>query len=428
VIDLSENTTDSTFQINDVVLEIPPEQITIYRSAQVKQYKPLRTRGSAKVRSASSVTSIQVQTKFVGADDINFKLRALVAQFRLTPFCYVKNNFLSENLLGNQIKKNDEQEEETIALALENLSVSTVQGMPDTWNVMFSFTWFNYKPYSKKFRFKSSLFETTVANNLASPGLLGSTYTPFNDFYRVELEKLVPVSLQTSDLTFDLLEFKVFGSAPEESEPDPEISLEQLRDFENKFEDNAIQLISDISDIDSSATDDLFLIKNAESSLNLDLTKSRNLETLLQDLNNSVQLVKRNNPNKTDLINALTKQQNKLLKLAPTLINKQGWIKFPTVDNKDMTKVTKGQETKTANLYYRLKSFTTSGTDFDSGTVVTSISVNFNHKIVKIPMQGHANPTIQHLGSDDVSFNISISCLDEDSSIWQKDTTATYFC
>jgi hypothetical protein len=130
---------NSTFQINDVVLSIPPESITIDRAAQIKQYKPLRTKGAAKVRSPSSTVVINVQVPFVGLDDINLKLRPLVAQFLLTPFCFVENQYLRDTMLGTSSDAN-------MALALQNLSISTIDGQPDTWNVNFQFIWFNYKP------------------------------------------------------------------------------------------------------------------------------------------------------------------------------------------------------------------------------------------------------------------------------------------
>lgn len=182
------------FQINDIVLNVPPDNIRINRSATIRSYKPLRTRGSAKVRSPTSVIEIMFEVKFVGTEEINQKLLPLVAQLKLTPFCYVDNQFLRDNILGTDNQEN-------LALVLTNLSVSTVPNLPDTWNGVFSFVLFNYKPYVKEFKFKNDIFGSSWKNKRTTPGTFGIEYTAFSDFYALELSKLNPVFLLISART-----------------------------------------------------------------------------------------------------------------------------------------------------------------------------------------------------------------------------------
>jgi hypothetical protein len=250
---------DSLFQINDIVLDIAPENILIDRSAQLRSLKPLRTRGSALFRSPHSVINIVAQCKFVGTDQINQQLRPLIAQFRLTPFCYVDNQFLRDSVLGN------EENRTAIMLALQNLTVSTAQNLPDTWNVTFNFIWFNYKPYANNLRFKESILGNDQYKAASSPKLLLQTrddkkMSPFQLFYQNELNKLSPVRLEDSNFSLGQLEFLLTENPPENlADSTSLINYAGLRDLEEAVLALVNEAESLVEDNPTDATDNVSL-------------------------------------------------------------------------------------------------------------------------------------------------------------------------
>jgi len=137
---------DDRFVINDIVLSIPPTEIQISKQPQNFRYQGLRSKASTKVKSGHSLINITFRIPFVGEKDINEKLRPLLAQFRLTPFCAIENEHIRNTILGNS--------GENMALCLSEYSIITEEEFPDTIWVSFSFIWFNYYPFSTSFLFK----------------------------------------------------------------------------------------------------------------------------------------------------------------------------------------------------------------------------------------------------------------------------------
>jgi murein DD-endopeptidase MepM/ murein hydrolase activator NlpD len=396
------------FQINDVVLTISPENITIDRTAQLKQYKPLRTRGTAKVRSPSSNVAITVQAKFVGIDDINNKLRPLVAQFLLTPFCYVENQYIRDVMLGN------EGADQNMGLALINLTISTIENQPDTWNVIFSFIWFNYKPFTQNFKFKSELFTQSAQRSQSTPGV------PFQLFYGHQLSKLRPVALQSSQLQFATMEFLIAAKSPNPGvgeDQTPDMDLISLR----SFEDTSADLFGDIQDfVNELGTDSLEGISlrqtltNFQSDINI-VNTVQNTVKAISSLVSQIKAIKPNDSRLKDLIH----KRDKLLQDSSLIFKGNVWLELPidtvTAPNKFRSQKAKNEEFE-SKIYYKSRILSTSTDDLHSGLVATTVTMNFNHKLAVLPMQGYQYPTVQHLGSEDVSFAIQIACLDDDSN------------
>jgi hypothetical protein len=123
---MAEGTDTGFFQINDIVLDIPPEQITVSRDSVNNMWQTLRTRSSIKVKSGFSMVNISLNVKFTDTITLDHdnqvvtngltKLRDLVSQFRVTPFCYVENQFLRNSILGGADSPN-------MALALKQLQI-----------------------------------------------------------------------------------------------------------------------------------------------------------------------------------------------------------------------------------------------------------------------------------------------------------------
>lgn len=158
--------TTGFFQINDIVLDIPPEQIKIDRQSINYKWQTLRTRSSIKSKSGFSILDITVICKFTDTHVIGErgnglqKLRDIVSQLRITPFCYVQNDFLRQSILGSN-------EETTMALAMKQVELYKDTDSTNVINVRFEFAWFNYFPYSHNFSFKKDMFLPIEVRNPA---------------------------------------------------------------------------------------------------------------------------------------------------------------------------------------------------------------------------------------------------------------------
>jgi murein DD-endopeptidase MepM/ murein hydrolase activator NlpD len=391
---------NSRFQINDIVLEVAPENITIDRSAHLKQYKPLRTKGTAKVRSPSSVVAITVQAKFIGIQDINNKLRPLVAQFLLTPFCYIENQYLRDSIMGN------EDTSKNMGLALQNLTISTVESLPDTWNVIFSFIWFNYSPYTQAFNFKSNIFQSSKQLSISSPG------KPFEYFYANQLSKLRPATLNNSDLSLATLEFLIADVNPEDVDKSVDFDLARLRDFQDSSQDLFQDLNKFVDELGVDSTEAL-RFRQLLSGFQSDESLVKTVQNSINAVSGAVALSKSLKPNDNRLKDFISRRDS-LLQESSLIFRGQVWLEFPSETLTSPNRFRAGN--KPSKLYYKTKILSTAGTGFNSGLVTTSITINFNHKLAILPMQGYQYPTVQHLGSEDVSFDVSIACLDDESN------------
>ena len=153
------------FQINDIILDIPPSEIQVSRKSFSNKVDNLRANSGTVTKSSFSELNIQMSVVFTdkaeeGQDLNGFqKLRALVSQFRLTPFCYAKNSFLNEAIFGKD-------NQEGTALVLRNMNISMESGdAVNVIKVLFAFNWFNYFPYVPDFAYKRTALGGPEARN-----------------------------------------------------------------------------------------------------------------------------------------------------------------------------------------------------------------------------------------------------------------------
>ena len=135
-----------SLQINDVPLTINPSMIKINQQNINVKDSILRAPGLAKNKSGRSVVSFTMSIPFVGKEEINQKLRRLVAQFRTIPFAYVENELIRQYVYPAR-----KQKHRSIAVAVTNFTVSTD---PSSWEVLYlniNMELFNYTPYSPDF-------------------------------------------------------------------------------------------------------------------------------------------------------------------------------------------------------------------------------------------------------------------------------------
>jgi murein DD-endopeptidase MepM/ murein hydrolase activator NlpD len=396
---------DSTFIINDVRLEIPPTQISVNKNASLRELKALRTKSSIKTKSGKATISVSLDVFFVGADDINNKLRPLLAQFVLTPFCYVENQYLRDEILG------EEGQEENMALALQNITVNTVPGHPDTFNVRMHFLWFNYKPYTPNFYFKNMPF---ISLPQRQPGVA------FKLFYLPQLQQHDTVTLQNSDVELSLYEFLIgpadkFDDIKEMSLDLSQPNLDRFQQLLDEYLNTIEKLQStDRDDIDSEnivldvLTDISIRFAGEDPSLstlggiNQTIHEAGRLTALFQD--KKIQVGQEDE----DLKRLLVQQRNLVDLAGQIFLDGDVWLEFP----QDLLGGTnKFGINETSKLYFRRRSLLM-GKD-RNGFIVEQMALNFGHLLSVIPMAGYQYPTAQHMGSSDMQIGLKISVLND---------------
>lgn len=95
--EFSSNRQDS-FGIGTVFFRIPPTQIIITNEANHFRYGSLRQAGETVLTTGRSNTRIDLEIIFSGLEDINNKLRPLIAQFKSTPFLPIYNEHITRVL------------------------------------------------------------------------------------------------------------------------------------------------------------------------------------------------------------------------------------------------------------------------------------------------------------------------------------------
>ena len=161
---MSDNS--GSFQLNDIILNISPQKIRVERQSFNNKWQTLRTQSSVKSKSGFSVLDIYVTADFTD-DKFSIEgrngfrqLRDLISQFRVTPFCYVENDLLRDQILGGETSQ-------SMALVLKQMDI-TKSNRPSEVNVItvnFHFAWFNYFPFSKDFSFREEIGGLTPVKN-----------------------------------------------------------------------------------------------------------------------------------------------------------------------------------------------------------------------------------------------------------------------
>lgn len=138
---------EDIFVINDVVLNISPEEIIVKKRAFNNEWFTLRTEGAQRSKSGHSIAEVQLNIIFKSTDFAT-KLLPLVAGLRSTPFASVYNAYLESQF---EVAGLD------IVLALSSASFSTCghENMPDCIRAQLNFLWFNYLPFTPCWAYKT---------------------------------------------------------------------------------------------------------------------------------------------------------------------------------------------------------------------------------------------------------------------------------
>lgn len=136
---------DRMLRIGDCCFVIPPEFISVTTSTSHEAIQGIRHSGSMYIKNGFSRKEIQIQLVLNGMDQINGYevtsplpgvtyyvdgLRALLSQFKFTPFLPIQNNII--NIVHGVSN-----------VALRNINVETIQGFPETLSVTLTLQEFN---------------------------------------------------------------------------------------------------------------------------------------------------------------------------------------------------------------------------------------------------------------------------------------------
>lgn len=399
------------FQINDIVLDIPPSQIHVQKSAINHSWQTLRTRSSIKAKSPWSVADISCVVNFTGsylsgdiiARDLSKgavngyeKLRALVSQLRLTPFCYVENQFLRDTMLKGSPNK-------SMALALKQMEIRTDPAGPEVLIVTLKFAWFNYSPYIENFVFREHLFSS-------KPVVDPRESVAWKLFYEAEQKKnhyaQAPDKL-TTDMIFSYTEFRQLEISERQALRKEVQALKQLKE-----------------DIESFSGTESYegLQKATIDSLKKELHSDKKAATLSQEVFGLTTSMMTNVPGyeQGHLLKTLGQVVDNQLDPETTtkyagIVDEEAW-KYTIINSKTgksivtaetpADKKEDGKQETSLLLEREAHLFT------GSSLIPTGVSISFENMLAMMPVVGHSNPTYQHIGSIDAVVTISFQTTD----------------
>ena len=159
------------FQINDIILTIPPSQIQVAKMNYANKVSNLRTSSDATIWSRNSEVNVNVKmffsdSHFIPGMEYSWSgfdhLINLVSQLRVTPFCYINNEFIRSSIIG--AKKND-----TMIFTVRNINISTASETQPSpvglISVEMDISYFNYRAYTEEYLFKKDVFALETTND-----------------------------------------------------------------------------------------------------------------------------------------------------------------------------------------------------------------------------------------------------------------------
>ncbi|MHA1170193.1 MAG: hypothetical protein ACTSRU_20390, partial [Candidatus Hodarchaeales archaeon] len=94
------------FKIGTTWLSVPPTSIEVSEMNNLYQIPTLRTHGSPYTKDGRSTLTVDLDITFANIDELNNKLRHIIAQFRRCPFLPIENYFL-QSILYPDVKPNE---------------------------------------------------------------------------------------------------------------------------------------------------------------------------------------------------------------------------------------------------------------------------------------------------------------------------------
>ena len=157
---------DSETWINDIRLQIQPENIEISKTGNSIRIPVARTKSSVKIQEGRSDLAIVMTIPFDAGsaftskiDNViynslpfpvwNYKLKPLLLQIKKTPLIFVRDKFI-----GSQIDTKYQSSNGVIPLVVEDLVISTMEGAPYTLAVTMVCSYANLRQFMSDIQFR----------------------------------------------------------------------------------------------------------------------------------------------------------------------------------------------------------------------------------------------------------------------------------
>lgn len=401
---------EDSFFINDIQLSIAPTEIKITKNSVNYQWQTLRTKSSQKTKSGHASIDIEFTVAFVGLNDINTKLRPLVAQLRYMPFCFVENSFLRQNIFPQEIEEASAiNSRTTITLAIRAMSVTIQADTPGTIWATFQFSYFNYAPYMPLWQYKKDLFGldsqkyvNNPANSLAWKRFITPAINETNLYRGIDSSaELKFLELRTSIIS-DVTSLEESRRILKQLQNNPKEFFNTLRtevlDSPESTLKNAVKKnLSGFSNVDNIESPELILpivIAASPRANPNSISFDRNGNYVNQDA------IKQAMAQIDDRINAKVKSNNK--------------VDQTISDGFELVKELIGQDNRgqSFGVFKKIRGLSLSK---DNGIIITGITVSFQNILATIPILGQRYATFQHIGSIDGMVTFDIKAISEEA-------------
>jgi len=405
----------SSFQLNDQIFDIPPKNIRIDRRSFNHKWQTLRTRSSVKSKSGFSALDIYATAEFtdnLSADNVigetrngYDKLRDIISQIRVTPFCYIENQFIRKSILGSNTTQ-------SMAVAVKQVEILKTNEDSNVIVVNFHFCWFNYFPFTKDFYFAPDLMSER-------PGIQDPAQSnAWRLFYKAEQRRAKRTSLhgykEIKRLDGKLgTKFNQFGSVTVRKYEQLEREVEVLRKLRE-------QLPTLMSDREESG-----ITKGVHDFLSEELGEKW-MQTSARDVFGDMTTM----VDGLSTVDTLDKVRNVLNnQLSPDssryrfITNEEEWKVVQIGDDKKpvhfKTSPSLQKSPDGSDKYNKEDTILLSrivNLNFnDAGLIVQGISISFENILAMLPLMGHSYPSFQHIGNVDSKVTISFATTNEDS-------------
>jgi murein DD-endopeptidase MepM/ murein hydrolase activator NlpD len=400
----------SSFQINDQILNIPPNRIRIDRQSYNNIYQTLRTQSSIKSKSGFSTIDVYLTIDFtddfplgenIGNQNGFQQLRNLVSQFRVTPFCYVENSFLRQKLLSGNTTQ-------SMAFALKQLEISKGND-PSSVNVItvnLHLCLFNYFPFTRDFSLRKNVVGTTSTKNPADS-------MPWYLLYEAEQarHKYKEIQKLQTDLVFSFPEYKALTIKRYKEIKDKEVvALQKLSNELNQLTSSkeGSAILDRVRDTLFEELQDQHWARSLRREIFGDTTSMFFDQDSKNVLNKVKQTLRRTlNPDTRDKRFAIESFGWRPVILA----NGELVTLSDAPSDKGKPDSINDYKPEQTILLVRERYL-----DFDEeGLIVQGISISFENILAILPLTGHPYPSYQHIGSVDARVSFSIAATDERS-------------
>lgn len=193
--------------INGLVLDNNVQAIKIQKQNINAYFATLRQSSPTGIRSGKANVIVSIDMAFPNHHEVDTVLAPLIAHFKISPFVQMQSDHIASTILI------EETSHLMMAATLNNLSIHTRPGEPESLYVTLDLLWFNYAPYSKDFNFKtlaplagktrliseSSLYRETFDKILKGIGLLSGINMDTDFTYNEYIKHVIPVDSKVKE-------------------------------------------------------------------------------------------------------------------------------------------------------------------------------------------------------------------------------------